>query len=73
MTCNSREFRTGDNVLPRPDGAVELLRWERRHIPGVVIGAADLRHCANGYRIKVRWTDDQSETGFMDAALFDRA
>ena len=73
MNTNSRHFSVGDQVIPRPGGAVELQRADQRKTPGTVIEASDLRHAANGYRVSVRWSDDDSETGLMDSNLFDRA
>lgn len=73
MNSNSRHFLVGDRVIPRPGGAIELQRAGQEKTPGIVIEASDLRHAANGYRVRVRWSDDDSETGLMDSNLFDRA
>ncbi|HEY4548134.1 MAG TPA: hypothetical protein VIG90_17145 [Pedomonas sp.] len=69
MPDTNRKFAVGDEVKLREGSSLEIQRYAKRRVHGIVIEALNIP--GYGYGIKVQWPDEPSAWAFSDANLFD--
>ncbi len=71
MNIEKQEIVVGSKVRVRPGGAMELARYQARHLIGTVVAARDIP--GYGYGIKIQWPDEEPPWSFENAAQYELA